>query len=252
MAHDPSKMPAALKTVRTASCFGCQGRERNAWCDLEEPELRLLNDSKICNLYQPGQVIFYEGNPCLGIHCIESGEIALRKATGTGETVVIGLRGAGETLGYRAYFAGSGYNATAEVLRPSRVCFIDKAAVRTLLHHNPNVGLGFLRKFADDLGKSEVERVLALSLPLRARLAHMLLVLKDRSASVDDDGTLRIDLPLSRRDLASMLGARPESLSRVIRDLTDRSVARFEARRVIVPDLDVLIDEVEQERESRP
>jgi hypothetical protein len=43
-----------------------------------------------------------------------------------------------------------------------------------------------------------------------------------------------------------MLGARPESLSRAIRELSDAGVAVFEGRDVMIPDLDALIDEVEQ------
>jgi CRP/FNR family transcriptional regulator len=86
--------------------------------------------------------------------------------------------------------------------------------------------------------------VRALSLPLRARAAHLLLVLKDRSATADEQGRLTIDLPLTRRDLAAMLGARPESLSRLIKAFETEGIARFGAREVVVPDLDVLMDQL--------
>lgn len=230
---------------RSASCFACQSRERSEWCSLGEPELRVLDQNKICNTYEPGQVIFYEGNACLGIHCIEAGTVALRKASGDGDSVIVGLLGPGETLGYSAYFSQRGYGATAEALTACRVCFIDRAAVRTLLQQNPSLGLRFLTRAAADLEHSEQERVLALALPLRARLAHLLLVLKDRAATVDEDGNITVDLPLPRRDMAAMLGARPESLSRAIRQFEDEGIARFGSREVLVPDLDALIDEVE-------
>ena len=42
-----------------------------------------------------------------------------------------------------------------------------------------------------------------------------------------------------------MLGTRPESLSRLIRDFATDGVAHFGPREVVVPDLDVLLDEVE-------
>jgi len=229
----------------SASCFTCQNRDRSAWCTLTDDEMKVLSGHKVGNTYAPGQVIFYEGNTCLGIHCIEDGSVALRKGDASGEAVVVGLRGSGDTLGYLAYFSGRGYSSTAVALTQSRICFIDRAVVRSLLQRNPSLGLGFLKKMAGQVADAERDHVRAMTLPLRARVAHLLLVLKDRSASVDDSGAIVIDLPLPRRDLAAMVGARPESLSRVLRDLEDAGVARFAPRQAVVPDLDALLDEVE-------
>jgi CRP/FNR family transcriptional regulator len=234
-----------LKILTTPSCFSCQSRGRNEWASLQGDDLDALERAKTCNVYEPGQVVFYEGNACLGIHCIESGSVKLRRTGPKGDDVVVGLVGPGATLGYLAYFGDRGYTTTAEALTACRICFIDRAAVKTLIHGSPSVGLAFLRRLADDVDRSEGERVMALALPLRARAAHLLLVLKDRSASADDEGRLTIELPLSRRDLAAMLGTRPESLSRLIRDFATDGVARFGPHEVVVPDLDALLDELE-------
>jgi CRP/FNR family transcriptional regulator len=235
-----------LKVLSSPSCFGCQSRSRNEWASLDGADLELLETAKTCNVYEPGQIVFYEGNACLGIHCIESGSLTLRKTGPAGDEIIVGLAGPGTTLGYLAYFGERGYTTTAQALTACRVCFIDRAAVRSLIHRTPSVGLAFLRRLADDVERSEEQRVAALSLPLRARAAHLLLVLKDRSASADDEGRLTIELPLSRRDLAAMLGTRPESLSRLIRDFETDGVAYFGSREVTVPDLDALLDEVER------
>lgn len=229
-----------------SNCFACQARDRSEWCVLGDDDLKILNHHKVCNVYEPGQVVFYEGNPSLGLHCVESGAIALKKSDGNGAAVVVRILGPGDTLGYTSYFSNRPHTATAEALDRSMVCFVERAAVRALLQNNPSLGIQFLGRVASRLADSEDEKVRALTLPLRARLAHLLLVFKDRSASVEDDGTLTIDLPLSRRDIASMVGARPESLSRVLRDLENDGVATFGRRKAIVPDLDLLIDEVER------
>ena len=243
-------MSKKLRVLSTPSCFGCQSRGRNEWSSLQGDDLDLLERAKTCNIYEPGQVVYYEGNACLGIHCIESGSIKLRRTGPKGDEIVVGLVGPGATLGYLAYFGGRGYTTTAEALTACRICFIDRAAVKTLIHASPSVGLAFLRRLSDDVERSENERVKALSLPLRARAAHLLLVLKDRSASADDDGRLTIELPLSRRDLAAMLGTRPESLSRLIKDFATDGVAHFGPREVVVPDLDALLDELEHAAEA--
>ena len=55
------------------------------------------------------------------------------------------------------------------------------------------------------------------TLPVRARFAHLLLVLKDRYGVTGDNGELTLKLPLSRQDMAAMIGIRPESMSWTIR-----------------------------------
>ena len=239
-----------LRILKSPSCFECQTRHRTEWASLLGEDLQILDRAKICNVYEPGQVVFYEGNACLGIHCIESGSVKLRRAGPRADDVVVGLAGPGETLGYLAYFGDRGYTTTAEALTACRICFVDRAAVKTLIHKSPAVGLAFLRRLSDDVDRAEADKVTALSLPLRARAAHLLLVLKDRSASADDQGRLTIELPLSRRDLAAMLGARPESLSRLIRDFEDEGVAQFGQREIVVPDLDALLDLLEPAAEA--
>jgi len=47
----------------------------------------------------------------------------------------------------------------------------------------------------------------------------LLLALKDRFATVNDEGDMTIELPLSRQDLAAMIGTRPETIARSIRAL---------------------------------
>ena len=97
----------------------------------------MLNRVKVCNTYQPGQVIFYQGNPCLGIYCIMAGTVAIRLNDAQGNSAIVRLAHGGETIGYRAFFAGQPYHASAEALTSAKVCFVDKAAVRRLLEAAP-------------------------------------------------------------------------------------------------------------------
>ena len=51
--------------------------------------------------------------------------------------------------------------------------------------------------------------------------------------------------------IACLVGVRPESLSRGIRQLEAAGVAHFRGKRVVVPDLDALLDEIEGDEEAR-
>lgn len=228
-----------------ATCFSCQNRDRSEWCTLPQEDLEALNKARICNHYQTGQIIFYQGNPCLGLYCIESGTVGVRKTDPQGNSVLVRLANAGQTLGYRTFFSGDAYQASAVAMEPCNICFIDRAAVRNLLERNPSLGMRFLKRMAEDLQHSENAYLQGAYLPVRARLAHLLLTLKDHYASMAADGTWTMRMPILKQDIASMLGARPETLSRAIRELEQDGVIQFDEKIVCIPDLDALLDEVE-------
>ena len=238
-------MAQGFKRCTEKNCFTCQTRERTEWCVLDDDELQQVDVGKTCREYLPGEVAFHEGDSCRGVHCIESGLVGIRKTDANGNEILLRLSYPGDTMGYRSFLAGDDHNNTAEALEPTVLCFISGNTVRTLLLNNPSLGLRFLRHAAEDLNAAE-ERVLQnTTLPVRARFAHLLLVLKDRYGVAGDNGELDIELPLSRQDMAAMIGIRPESMSRTIRSFQEDGVARFSGRRVKVPNITDLFDELE-------
>jgi CRP-like cAMP-binding protein len=129
------------------------------------------------------------------------------------------MRHEGETMGYRDFFADQVFTTSAEALEPTRICFIDKRSVRILLDRNPTLGLGFLKRLASDLQNAEDALLMSAALTTRTRMAHLLLALKDRYATAQEDGTLTMKLPLSRQDIADILGSRTETVARIIQAL---------------------------------
>lgn len=234
------------KNVRPSfSCFSCQWRERTEWCVLEDEDLTLLDERKATSKIGNGQFIFHQGDTCSGVFTIVAGAVAIRKTDSQGNMVLVRLRHPGETIGYRDFFHGRVFTTSAQALCETSLCFIDAKSVNTLLEHNPALGLGFLNRMGSDLQEAEETILQSASLPVRTRLTHLLLTLKDRYAEVRDDGALTMKLPLSRQDIADILGARPETVARMIHGLEQDGVAFFSGRMVVMPDLDLLLDEIE-------
>ncbi|MFQ5534222.1 MAG: Crp/Fnr family transcriptional regulator [Sphingomonadales bacterium] len=231
-----------------ANCFSCQNRDSTEWCVLTKDELSRFNGCKVTKEFLPGQVIFHEGDPVSGVYCIEQGLIGFRKTDADGNTTLIALANPGRTMGYRSFLAGEPHSTSAEALKPSRICIIDRSTVRGLLDRNPALGFQFLRTVSRDLGQAEARFHQGVTLSVRARFIHLLLVLKERYAGTDEDGKLVIELPLSRQDLAAMIGTRPETLARTIRALENEGVAHFSGRILRVPDIRALFEDIELER----
>ena len=128
---------------------------------------------------------------------------------------------------------------------PCSICFIPRQSVQTLLERNPALGLRFVQRLAADLKSADDTILHNSALPTRKRLVHLLLSLKDQYGEMTDEGVLRLELPLARQELASILGSRPETITRTIHGLEEDGVAVFSGRAVLIADLDKLLDELE-------
>lgn len=227
-------------------CLQCAGRSASEWGTLCNADVTLLSQAKVVNRYKAGQTIFYQGNPPLGLYCVEEGTVLLRKTDAEGRSAIVRLATRGQTLGYRAFFSNAPYTASAEASSDCVVCWIDRAVVQEIIRRNPTLLLEFLKHVSRDLMEAEENILRSATLPVRTRLAHLILSLKDRDSDVDDEGRIVIQLQISRQDLASMLGTTPETMARLVKQLTQEQVAIFNGRTVIIPDLDRVLDEVEQ------
>lgn len=214
------------------------------WDVLGEDEISLFNTSVAHRNYSSGETIFIQDDPCKGLYIIESGLVAVRKMDDEGRSVVIRLGYPGDTLGYRPLLAKEDHRASAEVTKDSRICFLDAKIARQLAASNPDLGMGFLERTVKALGEVE-ERFFEVAVQsVRVRLVHLLILLQDKCGRFASDGTLILELPLTRQDLASMIGARPESVSRAFLELKKDGLAESSGREIHVTQYDRLIEEL--------
>ena len=80
---------------------------------------------------------------------------------------------------------------------------------------------------------------------IHSGVAHLLLTLKFRYGEADNDGTIKIDLPMQRQELAALLATRPETLARAFKAMKTDGVLSSSGRIITIPDLDNLLDEIE-------
>jgi CRP/FNR family transcriptional regulator len=213
------------------------------WCTLSDVSLKKVSRAARYVHLDVGDYIFHEGDECRGVYLLEEGLIAVRKNGYEGHVTLLKIATPGDTLGYRPLLAEQPHRASADALAPSTICFIDAATCRELIRDNPALGLNFLKRAAQELGNAEARFHDTVSLTVQSRFAHLLAVLKDHFGEIDDAGVLHLDLPVSRTDLAEMLGVRRESISRVIHELEERGISKFRDRHVEVPNPDELLSE---------
>lgn len=233
-----------MKKCSLHKCIECPSRLTAEWQVLSEQELPLVDAVKRTRAFEPGDILFRQGDVADGVHCIQSGLIGLRRIMPTGESALLRLCTSGVTVGYRALLSKSPHRNSAEVLSPSVVCFVERSHVRRLLETNAHLGERFLQHCFNDLDQTEIDHANSMTLSLKARFLHLLLIFYERHGYRDerDDGV--VELPIQRVELASLIGARPESISRLVCSLETEGLLHFEKRRVRIRNMDAVLREV--------
>lgn len=229
-----------------AACSICHVGRRSDWAGLDDAAGALLARGRTRREYGPGEVIFAQGDANDGVHCVSVGAVAIRRLDDRGNSVLLGLAYPGDTIGYRSFLAGSDHKTSAEALGPSFLCHIDRATVAALLEASPSVGLHFLKRSIGELENAHDSLFRQATLSNRHQLVHLLLVLVRRHGRRLDNGAQVIELPVSRRDLASMIGTRHETISRIIGRLETDGIAYFSGRQVTIPSVETLTAEIDR------
>lgn len=225
--------------------FGHLAASHPQWEVLTADEAHYLDQAKTVVSYRPGEAVFRQGQAVAGIHILESGVAALRKTDEQGRSLLLKLVCRSGVLGHDAYFGSKVYAVTAEALAPTTVCFLGGGAVREVLQRNTALGDRFLSLMASDVEAANDSVMEHTLLPVRARLASLLVSLKDSFSEVDDQGVMSLTLPTTRQEMAELLGTRAETITRTLNEMVRDGVIGVSGRVVHIPDLDTLLDEIE-------
>ena len=227
----------------TNSCSDCATRETTEWRVLGDSELESIDRCKRLIHCEPGETLFSQGDPGNGVYCIKSGLIGLRRVDVNGNSVLIRLSSAGSTVGYRTFLTREAHVNSAEALTASVLCYIPRPRIEQLLKQNPLLGERFLQHFCDDAAETENDYVRSLTMGMKSRFLHLILIFYERFGYQDDEGNSVVELPVKRGELAELVGVRPESISRLIDQLQNDEIMHFNDRRVHFSDVEEVLQQ---------
>lgn len=215
------------------NCEICGVRHLNPLRNLTQEQVQELNSCKLAHHYKPGQVIFYEGNRPFGVYCLEKGKVKLTKYTPDGKSYIARLAKAGDLLGYRAFLTNEPYSATAEVIEAATVCFLDRNLFLQALRKNPGFALEMLEQLGSDLKQAEDKARDMAYKSVPERLAELLLSLKESYGKETEEG-IKLDIRLTREELASMLGTTIETTVRNLTRFKEKELISFDKKNIVI------------------
>ncbi len=177
-----------------------------------------------------GDVVYAEGGPTASLLVVNTGRLRLSRSTSDGAEQLLRVLGPGDFVGVESFLTGAHPGHTATAMGETLLCEFRHEDLGGLLRTYPEIGAAMLATLAEQLSRTE-ERLTAQALePVERRVVGYLL---DLPARPHERGLL-LELPLTKKDVASYLGTTPESLSRSLRALADAGVIETVGARGIV------------------
>ncbi|MBP9127762.1 MAG: Crp/Fnr family transcriptional regulator [Elusimicrobia bacterium] len=195
-----------------------------------------MDRCKADNLYHKGQLVFQEGTPALGVHCVYEGQLKLYKSGAHGRPQIIGLANPGSMVGHRAVLTDKAHTFTAESLGEARVCFVNRSTFRSLVANNPSIADSLLKKLAQDLDEAEDRLIEVVEQPVPVRLARLLMSLKEGYGRSTPQG-LRISISLTREEMAEMIGTTQETTIRLLSQFRKKGLIRLDDKSITLLDI---------------
>ena len=229
------------KESQNHSCESCPSKQDGIFCNLNISEIEDVNHHKITNRYKKGQALFVQGTHPFGLYCISSGNIKLTQTGVDGKESIVRIVHAGDILGHRSLFTDEDYGKTATAMEDTEVCFIDKKYILGLIEKSPSVALNIINKLSRDMGQAENKLSSLHQKNVRERLAELLLSLKvTHGVKVDD--RWKIELKLTREEMATMIGTANETLIRFMTEFKDAGIIEQEGKTIFIKNEDELLE----------
>lgn len=207
---------------------------------------RLSNEDRaelaaVCRVqeYDRGDLVFGEGEPADDFFTVVEGRVKVIKGTPDGKMVILEIFGPGDPVGAVAVYEDLPYPATAVALEPTICLRLPKTDFYELLESRPSLVRGLLLSLTHRLVLLTNRLAERTGGRVETRFARLFLKLSDDIGRANESGVF-IPMPLSRQDLADLLGTTVETSIRIMSRWGKDGVVQTRKEGFLVTDLEAL------------
>jgi CRP-like cAMP-binding protein len=203
---------------------------------LPAEEFERLLQNAVEKTYVKGEMIFREGAYAGGIFYIKEGKVKKYKVDNFGKEQIIYVANPGELIGYHAILAAEPYPDSAAVLEAGIITFIPKEDFLEVLDQSLVLSKRLLKTLSHEFAVLTNSISVFTQRPVRERLAITLLILREKY-KVTNAPNSRVEINVSRDDIANMAGATRENVVRLLREFKDEKLIETKGRKIWILDI---------------
>ncbi len=171
-------------------------------------------------------MLFLEGDEGTNLFFMDTGSIKLFKSNPEGREIIIRFIEPGDVFAEIILFLKNRYPVNAMAIKKSKVLAIDALKMFNFIKENPNMAMKIINMLANK-SRYLVQMVENLTLAdTRTRFLSYL------SFQMEKTGADTVILPVPKGELALLLGASPETFSRLLKKLTEEGIISVEGKNI--------------------
>ncbi len=172
------------------------------------------------------------------VFIVKSGKVVLYRETEDGKRFIFGVLGKGEIFG-SLLTEEEKQNEYALIEPDTVLCIMSKDFFEKILQQNPVLSIRISRLFGLRVYEMEVLLQEIAFKPVISRLAYIIDKLVNKFGVKGKKGR-RINIKLTHEEIASMIGATRESVTKTLNELKKEGVIDIENRKITVIDMEKL------------
>src|SRR5699024_3993977 len=179
--------------------------------------------------FKKGEMLYHADEKADALYIVHQGLVKIYRLSESGKEQLVRILKSGDFTGELAIFQDDVQETFAEAIQDTNICVIYRDDLQRFLLKYPTVSLKLLQDFSHRLDTSEKQTMQFATEKVELRIAHFLV--ENLSEDNEDTNCGEVELPMSKRDLASYLGTTPETLSRRLTDLEETGLSQQKGQR---------------------
>ena len=169
--------------------------------------------------YKKGEFLCHEGDRLSMLFIVNSGKVKLTKFNKEGKEQILNIISDGDIFGeYHLFMEFEPYNFSAIALSNLKICTLTKQDMDYILQKHPNISYKVLKEVSKKLVDAEN---LAQNLSTINTDNKVIYVLKELAQKYgeEENNQVRLELPITREEMANYAGVTRETMSRKLKAL---------------------------------
>lgn len=212
-------------------------RRVNVFRDCTDEDLKMFAEKGILRSIEEGEFFFFQGDPAKYAYILVSGRAKLLQTNQAGQQVNLRTLSEWEIFGaLGAVREDAQYPATAQALEPSTALAIESSFLKEMMKTRPHLNInlmqlmtGYIMEMQERYRELATERV-------ERRIALTILRLAGQIGKRTSRSEMKVELPLTRQDVAEASGTTIFTVSRVLADWERRGLVEAGRERVVIRD----------------
>ncbi len=201
--------------------------------ELEDKEIDILLKAAEKKKYRKNKVIFFEDEFGDVFFLIISGKIKVTKISPDGHEIILSILKEGDFFGEMSLLDNEPRSATAIALDDSELIVLKQKNFLSILYENKVLLRKLLSVLSQRLRKADKKIGDLALLKVQGRVAQLILDLAKKEGISLDDGSISISVP-SKKEIAGMVGASRETVSRSVNELKRKGYINQVKRKLII------------------